>query len=281
MATTKKNAYCFTINNPTTADEEVLKALEANDKVRYFIIGREKGESGTPHYQGYIYFRSRVVFASVKKVLPRAHIEVARGSVEENFLYCSKDKDFYEHGDRPMSDTEKGKRGREFWVEQLEHCKRGRVEDCDPKLQITHFNALHSVSAYYAAMPLDLDDFDNHWYYGESGSGKSLKARSENPGHYLKMCNKWWDGYRGEDVVIIEDFDKAHKVLGHHMKIWADRYAFPAEVKGSKRNLRPQKIIVTSNWSPQQIWGDEPETLDPILRRFNVVHFIKQLAIAN
>lgn len=122
-------------------------------------------------------------------------------------------------------------------------------------------------------MPEDNEVITNEWYYGTTGTGKSLKARSENKGFYLKMCNKWWDGYLNEEVVLIEDFDKNHHVLGHHLKIWADRYAFPAEVKGSKVNLRPKKIIVTSNYHPQEIWANEPQTLEPILRRFKVSHF--------
>jgi hypothetical protein len=34
----------------------------------------------------------------------------------------------------------------------------------------------------------------------------------------------------------------------------------------------PDVFIVTSNWHPREIWGDE-KTLLPILRRFKVTHF--------
>ena len=112
------------------------------------------------------------------------------------------------------------------------------------------------------------------WYYGSSGTGKSRRAREENPGAYFKACNKWWDGYCNQEVVIIEDFDKEHKVLCHHLKIWADRYRFPAEIKGGKIDIRPRKIIVTSNYHPRDIWDSEQD-LGPILRRFRITHFDK------
>eukprot|EP00965_Chrysotila_dentata_P098512 3256166-Pleurochrysis_carterae.AAC.1 len=86
------------------------------------------------------------------------------------------------------------------------------------------------------------------------------------------MCNKWWDGYVDHDVCLIEDFDKAHNVLGHHMKIWADRYPFMAEIKGSAIKIRPRLVIVTSNYHPSHIWQDDT-TLGPIMRRFKCVEF--------
>lgn len=60
--------------------------------------------------------------------------------------------------------------------------------------------------------------------------------------------------------------------MGYHLKIWADRYAFNAEIKGSSRFIRPKVICVTSNYHPKEIWDDE-STLGPILRRFKIVQF--------
>lgn len=272
MTSSRKRDYCFTINNPTDSDVDELESLRKQSKVRYLIIGREVGEQGTPHLQCYVYYHNAVAFSAVKKALPRAHIEPCKGTPDQNIAYCSKGGDFAEFGDRPISQKRKGELGTDYWESNKQLAISGSLDDVDPRLFLTHYRTLKAIAADYHPMPPDNDDFDNHWYCGPTGTGKSYKARSENPGHYLKMCNKWWDGYNNEEVAIIEDFDKAHSVLGHHLKIWADRYAFPAEVKGSHRNLRPKKIIVTSNWHPSEIWTDS-QTLDPILRRFKILRF--------
>jgi len=49
------------------------------------------------------------------------------------------------------------------------------------------------------------------------------------------MCNKWWDGYSGQRVVLLEDF--RHADLADYLKIWTDRYPFTAEIKGG--TVRP------------------------------------------
>lgn len=93
----RARSWCFTINNYT--DDDVDKLLEIpND---YLIFGFEEGEKNTPHIQGYVHFDSPKRRTEVAKHLPRAHIEVARGSADQNYTYCSKSGDFYEFGKRP------------------------------------------------------------------------------------------------------------------------------------------------------------------------------------
>ena len=66
---------------------------------------------------------------------------------------------------------------------------------------------------------------------------------------YIKGNNIWWDGYDGQDVVIIEEMGPK-QINANHMKQWADHYPFSAESKGASVKIRPQKIVVTSNYHP-------------------------------
>lgn len=127
----------------------------------------------------------------------------------------------------------------------------------------------------------DLDDCRGLWLWGVSGSGKSYMARAiglSMGGYYLKAQSKWWDGYQGEPVAILDDLDTA--ALSHHLKIWGDRYAFTAEVKGGTIPVPVKLVIITSNYSPREIVerdckreGGDEELIKAIERRFPQVYF--------
>ncbi len=116
----------------------------------------------------------------------------------------------------------------------------------------------HAIDLYKSIThrPQPIDKLDNKWYYGAPGTGKSRKARAEYPGLYNKPLNKWWCDYTGEDTVLLDDFDKNHQCLGSHLKQWADHYPFVGESKGGGATIRPVRIVVTSNYLPEEIWED-------------------------
>lgn len=82
--------WCFTLNNYKDDDIEHFKFYSS----RYLkcIIGKEVAETGTPHLQGYIYFKKKIRPLSLFKQLG-AHWQKAKGSCKENFVYCTKEGD--------------------------------------------------------------------------------------------------------------------------------------------------------------------------------------------
>lgn len=99
MKVTKARNYCFTINNYTQTDIDWIIKL-FNERGKYLIYGKEVGKEGTPHIQAYIELKENTTFNTIKKYIPRGHIEVAKGSQEQNIKYCSKDGTFTEMGEK-------------------------------------------------------------------------------------------------------------------------------------------------------------------------------------
>lgn len=106
------------------------------------------------------------------------------------------------------------------------------------------------------------------WIFGPTGVGKSHYARHAFGTCYPKGKNKWWDGYRNEETVVIEDVDPADGVwIAYFLKIWGDKYPFIAEIKGRSKEIRPKRIIVTSNYTLRECMG-RTEDYEPLIRRF-------------
>jgi hypothetical protein len=268
----RNRSWCFTINNPLQEDLESLYAM--TDHVKFGIAGQETGAEGTVHLQGYVQFTSGKTLSAVSTLLPRAHLEVAKGTAQQNYVYCTKDGEIvWEDGSLPTDGGAEGAAAeKNRWAKAKEQAMAGDFDAIDPQIYWAHYSTMKRIYKDHQPTPADADGTTGHWYYGAAGAGKSRAARANFPGAYLKMCNKWWDGYQGQPDVIIDDVDTGHAVLGHHLKIWGDRYAFIAEMKGEARQIRPQNIVVTSQYHPTHIWQDE-ETRAAILRRYKVTKF--------
>lgn len=86
--------WCFTLNNYT--EEEYNDIINWN--TQYLVVGKEVGQEGTKHLQGYVQLLKQVRLTSVRKMSVRAHWEVSRGTPDQASEYCKKEKDFFENG---------------------------------------------------------------------------------------------------------------------------------------------------------------------------------------
>lgn len=256
-------SWCFTLNNPTEAEVKDVQEVVC----KYVIYGEEIGEAGTPHLQGFVVFNKVQRLSGVKGLIPRAHWEVAKGSAEQNIVYCSKDGKTWSSGDPPKTRKQQGAQEKERWAQARKNAELGKMEDIPDDIYVRYYRTLKEIRKDHMQKPEDADGVTGVWLYGPPECGKSRRAREEYPGAYFKAYNKWWDGYQGEDYVILDDFEK-DVVLGHHLKIWADRYSFIAETKGGAIHIRPKKFVVTSNYSIRSIFGEHDELCRAIERRF-------------
>lgn len=263
--------FCFTWNNyPLDAEEQLRCFFERKHGV-YLVFGREVGESGTPHLQGYIHLAHAITFRALKSALPALHFERARGSGQQNRDYCTKDSDFVEIGSLP---AEKGDAGKEAWSTILRKAEEGDwawIKNQYPRVWIHSYQKLQSLRRPNLGV---VNEIVNEWWYGETGTGKSRLAWEKYGAIcYQKMLNKWWDGYDNEPVVVIEEWSPKNEVTASALKIWADRYPFAAQIKGGVlQKIRPAKIIVISNYRLSDCFPDSRDR-EPVQRRFKEIEF--------
>lgn len=275
MSNARSRNWCFTYHIDGDADN-VYATLAALD-CRYIVFGREVcPTTGRRHLQGYVEFENAKTMSAVKRCLgsDRMHLESRRGAQDQAIDYCKKDGDFVERGVPARDPAVGGQLEKDRWTRARDAAKRGDFEAIDDELYIRHFSSFKKIRMDACQDRHTLDgELKNEWFYGDTGTGKSVTARELFPDMFVKDPEtRWWDGYNGESVVLIDDFDKFHKSQGGDIKRWADRYPFQAPIKGGYLKIRPEKIVITSQYLPEQIWDDE-ETLRAINRRFTIRRF--------
>ena len=265
----KSRGYCLTHNNYTAEDIERYKAL----KYQYLIIGREVGELGTPHLQMYVYWKNPISMKSMIKKAPGAHVTPATGNAAQNYEYCSKGGDFEEFGKMP-------KQGERVDLDEVkDEILAGKSVDdiCleDPMMYHQYGRTLNRIEDIALRRRFRTEMTKGIWYYGATGVGKSHKVFEDfDPLKcYVKnLRDEWWDGYTGQEVVILNEFrgQIAYSELLELIDKW------PVSVKRRGREPVPflaKEVRITSARHPANVYAgvtDREDSIDQLLRRVGV-----------
>jgi hypothetical protein len=253
---TQGKYWCFTLNNYTDAEEKAIEEYVAEEEplVNYIIYGREVGDNGTPHLQGYLELRRKRRLSSVKKLpgLLRAHLERRRGTATEAATYCRKDGNVVEYG--AMAESNQGKRT------DLDSI-REKIANGSTDVEIANehfgdwvryrksFNAYRQLTNKKVARDIQVTVL-----VGAPGVGKT-RLVFEKEGDDLFICPdeklKWFDGYNGEAAILIDDY-RGEGEPSYFLRL-LDRYPVQLPVKGSYVPLQATRIYITSNQNPP--WG--------------------------
>lgn len=221
---------CFTINEKNTGPaalrwnredlEGWLKEWNEKDlptEVTYLVAQLECGEEEkTYHIQGYAEFTKQLKLDKIKELFDCYHVHLAarKGTAAQAAAYCKKD-------DTWVNDTlrvERGKpkeQGRRTDLETMARKINDGGEEAileiaeeRPDLIVRYHKGFKEL-AILKNPPKERDEPTVLYFYGPPGCGKSRLAHKLYPNAYTANDKKegWFDNYRGEKVIIFDEFE--------------------------------------------------------------------------
>lgn len=247
--------WFITWNNPKHPEDK--KKLLESSKLSYVKFQYEKGKTGTKHYQGVFYCKMLTSCSALSKEFPgcgyMAPVKDTKGAID----YCGKSESRidgpWEAGTMPAQ----GRRS------DLLECK-SIVDDGGGMAELFEHqfsNAVRYGRGLREYVNLVRRDVVRKWqtvcyaYIGDAGMGKTQAAMIEanawgggtywltlEGGAYGKV---WWDGYEGEENIIIDEYNCQIKLADFKRLI--DSSPLKVPVKGGMVNFLGKRVWICSN----------------------------------
>lgn len=244
-------AYLLTVNNWT--EDDLCSVLGLIDNCVYSIIGFEIGHKcGNPHFHAYAYWQNGKAWSSIKKAVPRARLDVCKGTPEQNRTYCAKEGNFEEFGQLP-------KKGERTDLQQFKDDIINGMSEED--LLDVHTEYMARYDRFYQRCKnlelkkksINMNAPEVIVITGEPGIGKTRHVYDNNDINDIYKLEVgdgssgsiFWDGYLGEPIILIDDFHSNIKL--DYMLRLLDRYPMKLNIKGGYTYRVSTKIYITSN----------------------------------
>lgn len=276
--------YVMTYNNPELNAHTLIKRLKKVAK--YFVFQLEKGSKGIEHFQGYIELLAPQRISALNRLTRKKgiHWDKRKGTRDQARSYCMKEETRLE-GPWEYGEWNARSQGRRMDLERLASMAREKKPNIEilselPREYVRYHRAVAAIKHIEAdEKPAFRKDLSVVVNYGPPGVGKTKAAYDFDPNLYALPVGKdlWWDNYRGEKTVLLDDFSGQCRLVDL-LRI-LDKYPVQLPIKGSFVWLHAVNIIITSNVHPNY-WYDyskRPELEGALKRRITTLLTWKSL----
>jgi len=284
----KQRHTLFVLNNWTAEELETCREY-ARKEAAYMCWSQEVGEKNlTPHLQGYVHWTSpRSLRKFQDRISPRLHWGdkegYTSGTAQQNKAYCQglvKKKGFIlnptfeEYGEIPQQGE------RTDWVKALDDLKTLDVIntiDAQPHLLpcIRALQTYKQIGVKGTHRSVDVIVLT-----GPPGCGKTKWAWDTYPDLYSKPEGQWWDGYAGQDTILLDDY-YGFLPYSQLLKV-CDRYPLVLPVKGGFVSAQFTRVIITSNHVPGSWYPGDVSALERRIseyRNMNITDAVQEITI--
>lgn len=265
--------FTYFLPNQDEYDESKLQTfVPDNARIRYAVWQLERApETQRLHLQGYVELTCPVRLGGVKTLFGEStlHLESRRGSREQAIEYCSKDLSRVA-GPWYYGSCARAQGQRNDLLNIADRIKSGadvfNIAEAYPSQYIRYRRGIEALISLQSEKSIPVwRDVAVLVYYGDAGTGKTRMAIEESKDDFFILDQGdrvWFDGYRGQTSLIIDDFYGWIK-YGTLLRM-LDGHPYRAEVKGGFVRAAWTRVVLTSNRHPRDWYS---QGLTPALER--------------
>lgn len=276
----KKNWMFTSFSNVDEWDTPEIMPKAFGIQLKYGIFQIEKcPNTDKLHIQGYLEFKNAMRLSTLRNALPGAHYEARLGSRQQAVEYCGKE-DTKIRGPYIFGTTLSVQQGRRTDWEPLKSAIReGRPEVYIFENFFAHYlrynKAISRAMKLFPKRRTTMTTFSV--IMGPPGTGKTRMVQLLYPNAYWKNHTKWWDGYIGQGVIVLDEFNGFLSPTLMNMLAGVST-PLAVEVKGGVVDFVGTKIVLISNvglcswWN----WNNIRTPIRSVLRRIGELIIMRE-----
>lgn len=271
MPVKTSKTFDFTIFAEDLAEDvEWLKELEVNKITASIEVCPDTQRD---HIQGQATFKRSYSYAALKKLHSYAHWEMTM--CEQDANYCRK-----RDSKRIIDIDNRKKKGARTDIAETKEVVRSTLS---MKAVVEQASSVQSVRMAELWLkynepkrPIDPTSIKIHWRWGKTGANKTrfIWDTHHIDEVYTPTSYKWWEGYDGHKVVLIDELRANWCTFGELLKL-LDIYPYTVETKGGSRQIQATTWFITSSYPPSNLFNphhfDANERVDQLTRRLTSI----------